>query len=48
MRKNHYFYNFYEVYLCGGRIHLLYVDATVVLARYVLTAFISYRLNLLA
>ena len=33
MGQNHYCYNSYEVYLCGGRIYNLYVDA-VVLARY--------------
>ena len=28
-------YNSHEVILCGGRIYNLYIDATVVLARYV-------------
>jgi hypothetical protein len=29
------FFNSHDVSLCGGRINNLYVDATVVLARYV-------------
>jgi len=37
MGQNHYCYDSYKVYLCGGRIYSLYVDVTVVLAWYVLS-----------
>ena len=43
MGQNHYCYNSYEVYLCGGRIYNLCIDATVLFARYVLS--LSVNLN---